>query len=811
MKKFNALLSFLIPFFLVLVIFPEIIFKNGSFRNLEIMSSPDRGPFKTVSVYEDPQRKVDFGLADYGGAAMQSEPMHYFLHHAFKNNESPYWNPYIGGGVPAVEGLVDMTFSLSSVLMAVFHPHTDNYHAIVLFTFLFGMIFLFKISQNYLKLGVFESTLICLFFILNGFHTANLNSNVIQPFLYLPALLFFSIRLAHQFTLRGFLYCAFATAISLSATFIPVLVLTLTFTACFLFFYLKDIAFQPKQRWKALGLVAGSWFFGFLGMAFLYFPIVDHLLHSDMLKVYSSRTFYPLNTEALISYFSPRHLWESYTEMASAFEKFGVGIFHVGISTSLVLFQLKIKSHFKTLRIFLLSLLLVTLCRVMDLKPISTLVSFIPFYGSIGSQYWWTTIICSYLFLLGLAAQDLKNRESLTPWSKFFIAGLFINIIALIKHYGLEQSSVLFDYQTYNPRRGVLHLLIIVFICYFGYKCIYKICENIGRRRNFYISSFILLVLVEFLFYMNHQRRERSEPILNAPKYIATLKEDAPNFRMINYGGEGLLPDLGAAYQIPQVETMTMSTSSSYYKFIDKFLMNPVDKWTTFIAFYKQAGDVKVNLDVLNFLGVKNILVNNNMDKYQKYFSEKLPLKLSADRLKIYSNPHALPKGFFVNTIVETDSVDFENAKLLSNSVFTTDEKLIVEAKSGGIQVVNKSNILNSLRPIKTSQKLDVLQNRHDYLKFSAHSAIPSVLVVSDTWHKNWVTYIDGNSVPTAKVNEAFRGVYVPAGEHKIEMKYENNSAKVGIVVSCLVALVSGLVLILSFVPLIANKFRFNN
>ena len=50
----------------------------------------------------------------------------------------------------------------------------------------------------------------------------------------------------------------------------------------------------------------------------------------------------------------------------------------------------------------------------------------------------------------------------------------------------------------------------------------------------------------------------------------------------------------------------------------------------------------------------------------------------------------------------------------------------------------------------------------------------PGVVVLADAWFPGWIATVDGVEVPVRRANTALRGVVVPAGEHRLEMRYRS-------------------------------------
>ena len=70
------------------------------------------------------------------------------------------------------------------------------------------------------------------------------------------------------------------------------------------------------------------------------------------------------------------------------------------------------------------------------------------------------------------------------------------------------------------------------------------------------------------------------------------------------------------------------------------------------------------------------------------------------------------------------------------------------------------------------------------------------LLVLRDSWYPAWIAFVDGKTIPISRINGCFRGVIVPAGEHKIRFLYR----PILVYASCVISLLTMLlVIIVSF------------
>ena len=65
------------------------------------------------------------------------------------------------------------------------------------------------------------------------------------------------------------------------------------------------------------------------------------------------------------------------------------------------------------------------------------------------------------------------------------------------------------------------------------------------------------------------------------------------------------------------------------------------------------------------------------------------------------------------------------------------------------------------------------------YLRVDAAPACAGVLVLADNWYPGWEATLDGKRIDILRADAAIRGVAVPAGPHRIEMRYR--PARIGL------------------------------
>ena len=143
-----------------------------------------------------------------------------------------------------------------------------------------------------------------------------------------------------------------------------------------------------------------------------------------------------------------------------------------------------------------------------------------------------------------------------------------------------------------------------------------------------------------------------------------------------------------------------------------------------------------------------------------RYVLSKSPVPLTTvatvDGYTIYENPRVMPRFFFPSRLQSAANLA-DAARALHALDFDPEETAIVEGDLAG--------------PVATG---DVQVERYsaNRIELRTHSAGDAFLVASDSWYPGWQAAIDGKPARLYPTDVAFRGLRVPAGDHRIEMRF---------------------------------------
>ena len=127
-------------------------------------------------------------------------------------------------------------------------------------------------------------------------------------------------------------------------------------------------------------------------------------------------------------------------------------------------------------------------------------------------------------------------------------------------------------------------------------------------------------------------------------------------------------------------------------------------------------------------------------------------------------NPGAMGNAWFVSRLV---SVESANQEIDALGTFDPTSEAIVHQEFSdyvaGLSLQKNGSIV-----------LDEYQPNH--LTYTSNTASDQLAVFSEIWYgpkKGWQAYIDGEAVDHIRTNYILRGMKIPAGQHKIEFKFQ--------------------------------------
>ena len=161
----------------------------------------------------------------------------------------------------------------------------------------------------------------------------------------------------------------------------------------------------------------------------------------------------------------------------------------------------------------------------------------------------------------------------------------------------------------------------------------------------------------------------------------------------------------------------------------------------------------------------------------------------------VFPNPKALGNAWFVNGFNLVDNAD---AELNAIKKFNPRETAIINKKF--------AEDLKGFNPGRDSSDVIRLESyAPNDLVYSYKSKNNGLAVFSEIYYpKGWNAYVDGKATPHFQTDYVLRAMILPAGEHKVEFKFEPKVYRIGEKIS----LISSILLILVVIGMAAVEIR---
>lgn len=255
----------------------------------------------------------------------------------------------------------------------------------------------------------------------------------------------------------------------------------------------------------------------------------------------------------------------------------------------------------------------------------------------------------------------------------------------------------------------------------------------------------------------------------NADAFIN--KDTDPNFRVLNLAAD-IFNEAQTSYYHKSIGGYHGAKMRRYQEFISA-LLSPSLQMAIDAAKKspEKLGDIMTNIPMLNMLNCKYIIAN----------PEQFPII----NMNTYGN------AWFVNKYDAVDNADQELASLRRQDPRQT-------------AVINKVKFSNYMGQLpkdqivaEDSSVIALTKYQPNYLSYDADAKHDRLAVFSEIYYpKGWQAYIDGNPVEHICANYILRALVIPAGQHKIEFRFDPTSVRAGKIIAAIasILLILGLI-----------------
>ncbi len=755
---------------LVVGMYPDVIFFGASLSTVNIANITGEPAGKKISIFPEPAgRQVWDGYYDFGGAAFQSEPNAQFMKRSIWNGESVYWNPYSAAGSYGIETLVDVKTSPLSMTVALLGGSDAVFELAYLGFSYLGVFCLLILLTMEFRLSLASATAGGITYLLNGFHVASLASNVSQTWLYFPLFILGLVKFANRPSLSALLTITAGAVLILATTFLPT-TLMITVTSVFVgaAAALGVSAAEEKTAVLALartariiaGQIAGT-ALALPILAVVWLPVIEALRYMATGAFYDRRIFYPANMLNFISMFTPKHAFESYMAITPrAAAMIGNAAFHQGIVGALIALQ-ALRRRPLSERVLLGSLgivLIATVARIYGVWIVGAIVDLIPVIGHVGEQYLWVTVAVLFTLLVPFGFESILKtgvRKSGLAIGSLVIMGALGYTVAA---YGVESSIALFYICVAVALVVVTDLVLALYARVVITRCTVAVI-------------LMLLPWTELTFYVDHLRLTRTDRFADPPPFVRFLQSQHGFYRTASYGQPGMPPELGSAFGVYQIGSMTFQLFPRYESIFNRLLLpDPSQRWTSFASLVLARDADSLNLAAFDFLGTQFLVVPKTFTRLIRFMEQSAWQRVYSDQyVQIFKDLAPLPRAFITHRVVENSQTPVDLGQSPLALATSDDPELLAAAHAAGI---------SDAKPMASvgDERTTITQYRNASVEIDTELHAPGILVLNDAWHPNWIATVDGRPSRIGIVNEAFRGVVLEPGQHIVKMSYAPRS-----------------------------------
>lgn len=683
---------------------------------------------------------------------LQTYPWKKLVIDNFKNLQWPLWNPYSFSGQPLLANIQSAPFEITNLLFFILPFNLAWTIHIILPSILAGLfMYLFLRELGLKKLSSIYGGIV---FPFSGYFIVWLTwGGITLTAMYLPLALYTLSKLLNKLSPGYFLLLVFIfSQIILSGHWQTA---SYIFLAIFIFMILK---INQVNKRKILILIFGI----VLGVGISAAQILPSLEFLDLSSRDFDQSYYPgredwfLPFQHLIQIVSPDFFGNPTTANYWGVFNYAEFVSYVGILplTLAIIALIKIKKNY----IFLLVIALVALLFALK-NPIS-LIPFnlnIPFISSMQPS----RIIFILMFALSALSAigiDMLIKDKFKKI--YFLAPIFILSIIGLLIIITQIEGFLPDFDGINTSKVAFRNLIIPFALSLVF-IILLVISRLKSFKNYVLLAIIFITLLE-LFRFGHKFLSFSNVDILYPstKITSVLKDQSQPYRVISTDRRIFHPNISITYNIESVMGYDPLFLNDYAKLITSWESNTLSKPGSFNRIVTPSN---INSPITDLLNIKYVM------SFDEITNPKWGKIASEGSTKLYENNNVLPRVFFVQEIVKTDSVEGEIQGMLT-------EDFNAKLKSFSSEFYYPKTDTNSEAVVKkfNDQSMTII----------AKTDIQAPLLISNVNYPGWKATINGNSAEIINVNFMFQSLLVPAGEHTISLKYAPDSFYNGLLIS---------------------------
>ncbi|HXR84929.1 MAG TPA: hypothetical protein VN722_11500 [Hanamia sp.] len=311
------------------------------------------------------------------------------------------------------------------------------------------------------------------------------------------------------------------------------------------------------------------------------------------------------------------------------------------------------------------------------------------------------------------------------------------------------------------------------------------------------LRSFILIAVAVFLMAFYLKKKVSAQILVGALIVLSAYDLLGIAMRYLNSDKFVEPEDFESAFIPTQADLQILKDPDhANFRVFNETSGDPFSDGITPYHFNAIGGYHPAKLDLYNDI-ITRQLSKGNMEVFDmlntKYFIVQDP---QTGKPVAQLNPNAFGNCWLVKGIKFVENADQEMAALDNTNLKDT---AVVENKF-------KSQITQEPKYDSVAY-IKLVENKNDLIDYRFSAPTPQFAVFSEVYYpKGWNVFIDGTKADYVKTDYVLRGMYIPAGNHNIEFRFEPKSFFTGRLISIIANILVALLIIATIVYYAARK-----
>lgn len=691
-------------------------------------------------------------IHDVESSWWQGEPAMELLQRALWRGEFPLWDPWAGGGAPAMANMTPAFFFPPSLLVALAGNEPWLKNACILFLVVSSGFFTYVFVRKH-NVSLIGSIAAGIAFMFSGAVVQTAPTFIGQPVAGIPLVLAATASLAHRPTWRRTVVTAFVYMAASLASFPPVLV----FTGIIAAVYVLGIVIATHDRGFAVKVACAGILAASLA-AFYYIPIFHVLRDADYARrYYHNAGVGKLEPRALYQFFGPTLMGGERTYLEPVVQVPDGNLFYFGVSGLLLATATlgRIRSWPWLIPFQLLAL--IWLLKIFGVPPVQLLAR-LPVLNSMHiASYGGLLLAFPLACLCGAAVHLLIERRLSFGVAMIAMIGWGWLLLRLWRIPAAEGGQLRPQFW----RWAADYRIVVLFFAIAAVLLLasFRFGKGLG-------ITMVALLAIEGITNVSFPREPRWNYWDHPPRYVRQLSSIGSLGRVLPFS---VLPaNTSSPFSIASTDSLFTFNSTRYAELHHRYLGS--------------ADSVLLGActrlppeSVLDAFAVDCIAINQYKTALI-FEAEKRGYRnvFHDDHVTLYARP-AAPRYFLTR--------DY--------AVRSQQDAFVELAQKRPLQLFVERPVGFPPDPAFRGGTVRIEHFHLNSYRLRVTSPAPALLSMSEADFPGWTARVDGREVPIHRANYAFRAIEVPAGESVIEMSYWPPGMTAGIVVSMLALLAS--------------------